>query len=353
MAISAPVAEEATAPPEADQQVTDEVQAGTRILRLLDAQIDRFLTEVSDGEHERLVGTGSGTDAVDQMEEGVRAKALVKRVSKQLKPLGTAMWALESALKERKVALGNKEAKVGRLEREVSELKDTDLQSREITDLRAENKQLQEDKEAMVRTVNQLMHSGHLNTTVTELKTGVQEHEEHLRSQYQRRVESLEADVAKARAKRKELEQQLDAEKQRNADGKARLDSENATSVELRKDAESLHRTLEQVQEENQGLIDDKSQLMGTLRDLLAQNTKLRKQTAAAKRALDNLPKPAPAHEEPKRTSLLRSTSAVQADRVSEEAVWKLAVGTSPAASRMIADASEVLDLADDDSSAA
>jgi len=328
----------------------DDAQISARMLRLMDAQIDRFLTGLAGEDSERATRMPSGLDnAAFEERSNTQARALVKRISKNLRPLSKTLWKLESTLKAQDKAEGQREAEIDRLEREISELKDTATQNRQLTELRTHNKQLATDKEAMVKTVQQLLRQssgGKVNGTIYEVKAGEQRREEQLQNAYQKRIEDLRTQADIAFAHQKKLAEQLKQATQSNREAKNMLGIMNATSENLWKDKESLQRALDQVQEQNADLVRDKSQLMRTLRSLLTKNSALRKKALAAHQALGASPASdgsfVNSHPLPRRKSLLSNPEA--SDVVARTAE----VRTSDDPPRMFLDATKALDLRDD-----
>lgn len=268
----------------------EDVQISNRILRLMQTQIDRFLADLEEEERRKALHLPSGVDEASFEEQtGGQARALVKRIAKNLKPLGTTLWKFDTVLKQQEKQDGEKEAQVGLLERELAELKDSGALAKELEDLKAEKKQLSEDKDAMVRTVQSIIRQtqgSKVNSTLQQAENGAEARQDLLKSEYTKRIQALEAEVEKATAKRKELAELLEAEKQKKLNARNDLGSMNATSEEYLEDQASLKRTLEQVQEEHNDLVNDKTQLMQTLKGLLHQNSELREQVKNASPAM-------------------------------------------------------------------
>jgi len=262
----------------------------------MDVQIDRFLADASEGakEHQMkqlVAGPEQLEDeAVQEERTSERAKTVVKLVSRNLKLLSSKIGKYEKASKEHRTVEAQQLAKIDRLGREVSELKDQNTQESQIEALQGQNKQLEQDKAALVKTLQGLMGTGtavgKLQSTMSAVVSGAKAEEQKEQQEYKTKVQQLESDLAKEKQTAEETQQALEEEEQKNENAKGFLDKAAAENEELQKEKDGVQHSLDQVQAANEGLVKDKGQLMGTLRSLLNQNSELRKDLNTARHRL-------------------------------------------------------------------
>ncbi len=271
--------------------VSSEEGQGDRILRLTGVAIDRFLTnaamEGKNRERMKLRRSGAATAQAGQLSSRAEATELVKLIRRNLKAMGLTLAKFDGELKQLKHAEEQDAVKISGLEGSTSALMSNDPTVKELTVLRTQNKALLQDKAALVGTLQDFLKKQ--QPQVGELsKQG--EHEKELPAQvskeFQSRIEELEKEALQEQQSAKELTEQIEQEKQKNADAEMLVKQAHTNNAEIRVANEGVEKSVNKLQDENEGLVNDKGHLMGTMTSLLKQNSDLKKQVGAAKRKL-------------------------------------------------------------------